>query len=356
MADRHVLLRESTDSMELEYLADLLRQEGIEGFVEGVESPQLVGVAGHVVPLRLMVPEEKLAAAREALAAGEQAADERAPEGPGELPEITPEDSVEGLRDRRNVFLAGGAAFVCPTGGHLYARRRLTALVLALGWLAVLAGLFLLDDRSNLLPVALFFLLAVDSAGGMLAARAHNAGRRRGPGGQLALGLVLLGVAGLGMFSPLAFERLDAWRVNRELDRFTLEATPRAVQVTNRGDFPRSVQVEASLEAPGIVRWSDLVRQAERGRGHPSSDVYPVRLEPGQQSQFPIDRSAAGACSPGADDGAPGILVGLEPSLLDRPAGAPRECRLRVLLISLDPTSMRQLGGKVFYLPYPPGP
>ncbi|HOX46204.1 MAG TPA: DUF2007 domain-containing protein [Myxococcota bacterium] len=369
MADRHVLLEQSTDAMELGYLSDLLRQEGIDCFVEGVSSPQLIGVAGHVVPLRLMVLEGQLAVARELLrsiASGRPAREDEPAPGPDTPPEPgaepaaagapaeageAPEDSVQELRDRRNVFLAGGAAFICPTGGHLYARRRRTALVLALGWLTVLAGLLLLDDHSNLLPLALACLLGVDAAGAMLAARAHNAGKRRGPGAQLALGLLLLGVAALGTLSPLALERLERWNSDRELDRYALQVTPRAVLVTNQGDFPRFVQVEATLTELGLLRAYDLTGRGTGGRDRLISGAAAVALAPGQQALFPIERPWDLTCAgPAAGDEAPGVIAGLE---LD-PRPAPRECELRVLLISHDATAQRYLAGKVYTFPYRP--
>src|SRR4029079_8946635 len=137
-ADGYVAIHRTTDVAQGELLAETLRGEGIDARFHRVSSA-LIGVPTSMIEMTVDVPLASEARARELLrdleylGAAERAAEASAPEAGGRAEEVR--------RYARRAVLAPGFALLLPAGGgHLYARRPWTALVIGLGAIACLAA------------------------------------------------------------------------------------------------------------------------------------------------------------------------------------------------------------------------
>jgi hypothetical protein len=234
--DGFVTIHRTIDLAQGELLAEMLRREGIEARFHKISST-LIGIPASMIEMTVDVPAESEARARELIAELEYVgASEAADEPAGKV--------ARAPRARRPVLAAGFALFL-PGGGHLYARRSWTALVLALGWVACL-GVVIAARRALEFEFAVAILIATvlsDAVAGVRAARAEGRGERLSPARQLARGLGLLGIAivlgGGARFVTTAPRRSRSW----ELENYRLSCTTRSITVENRGAEERVVEI-----------------------------------------------------------------------------------------------------------------
>jgi hypothetical protein len=172
------------DPLHGETLAQLLRDGGVNARLLGTRNAALIGVAPHILSLRIEVPASDEERARELIDAFENAHP------------ATPRDPA--MRDdpetsKRSPVLAGGSAFILPGGSHFYSHRPWTALMLALGivvaFVAMAAGH---DQESTCAALAFAGLIGCDLIGGQRAVRAWNRGERVAAGRQLLTGITLV--------------------------------------------------------------------------------------------------------------------------------------------------------------------
>jgi hypothetical protein len=241
----------TTDPAVGEMLVETLRGEGIAARLLQVNAA-LLGAGPQVFQTKVQVPAPFAARARELVGELEhvgtlEAFSEARGPGIGE-PEAPPAPSP------RRPVLGAGIAFLLPGGGHLYARRTWTAIVLEAGLLACLA--ILATDRetvfvANAAFASVFAILVCDSAGTWRLLRASAAAAaavaapaaRPSPGRQVARGLVLLAIAAAAGTAVASAVNLPRWLRARQLATLVVECSGEGVAVTNRGPTPRLVTV-----------------------------------------------------------------------------------------------------------------
>ena len=195
MPDEFQTIHRTSDPIEAEILADLLAQRGIDARVLGTRHGALIGVAQHILQLRIEVPPHQAAAACELvdayLAAG-RGSDEAHAEGDGEPKRVEPA--------RLRPVLGAGIVAVFPGGGHFYARRPAAGLVVVLGYLGAFSTLVVEYDRERALAalILVFGMMCYDLVGGQIALRAFNRGVRASITRQLAVALSVLVTVAVG--------------------------------------------------------------------------------------------------------------------------------------------------------------
>jgi len=245
--DGYVAIHRTTDVAEGELMAEMLRREGIAARFHRVSS-SLIGVPMFLIEMTVDVPIDSEARARAVLhdleyVGADGAAKSEEEEGGGdEADDGAPgEPAVSG----RKPVLAAGFAFFVPGGGHLYARRPWTTLVLTLGVLVGFA-IAIATRGAFLLELAVSIWLAVigcDAVAGIRAVRAGNRGEQRPRGAQLSFGIRLLGLAiviGAGTRLATAAPRLyRTW----QLAKYKISCTDRALVVKNGDGKPHKVHL-----------------------------------------------------------------------------------------------------------------
>jgi hypothetical protein len=218
VSDAFETVHTTFDRVEAEMVAEVLVAEGIDARLIGTTNAALIGAAPHILRLRIQVPSEAAAQAREIIA-GLQGAEAASPEaaaaaeaeaeaegvapneGEPAPPAATPEPPHAGSAApaRRHPLLAAGAAFVLPGGCHIYARHPWSALLLVLGYVVALV-VMVAARRPGVAAGAAFMLGALilaDALGGQLAVRRTNLGLRATRARQVARGVVLVCVTAL---------------------------------------------------------------------------------------------------------------------------------------------------------------
>ena len=221
--DGYVTVVRTADPSHGELVAELLRREGIEARFHQVRST-LIGMAGNLIEMTVDVPLGSEARAREVLADLEYVGAAESADEDGRQAEQDGRDDAGGpLRSRRHPLLAAGFALLLPAGGgHLYARRPRTALILAVGVAGVVACLVaaLIARKPLVSEIALAIWIAIvmcDALGGVRAARAESRGEARSHAAQTSTGVALLGAAivlGAGLLLATAGPRIARmWRL-----------------------------------------------------------------------------------------------------------------------------------------------
>ena len=240
--DGYTTLLRTTDPSQGELVAEMLRREGIEARFHQVRST-LIGMAGNLIEMTVDVPVAAEARARELLADLEyvgaaESADEEISGG-------RDAEAAGPLRSRRHPLLAVGFALFVPGGGHLYARRPWTALVLALGVVGALAVAMLARERLVFeLAFAIWLAtVACDGVGGVRAARAASRGEQWPRRTQVAVGVGLLATAiivGGGLRVATAAPRIArTWR----LLKYEVSCNDGAIVIHNRDDRAHAVEI-----------------------------------------------------------------------------------------------------------------
>lgn len=257
-ADGYVTIHRTTDAAQGELLAETLRSEGIDARFHRVSSA-LIGIPTLMIEMTVDVPAKSEARARELLrdleylgasasatvSEGDGAA-AGGPAGAGQGGEGDETDEaaggpVEAGRSRRNPLLAPGFAFLLPGGAHLYARRPWTALVVALGLVGCLLGIFA-GGRSDVeLVGAIGIVLALgDAIGSVRATRRENRGLKATRGRQVAAGFGLLGAAVAVGGTTL---HLSASSQQRQLADYKVRCTGDAIIIENGTAETRVIQL-----------------------------------------------------------------------------------------------------------------
>jgi hypothetical protein len=187
VADEFQTIHRTSDPIEAEILADLLGQKGIDARVLGTRHGASIGVAQHILQLRIEVPRHQAEAACELVDAYVAA------QGPDE-PKPRRLDPP-----RLRAVLAAGVVAIVPGGGHFYARRPAAALVVILGYLGAFSTLLLVDDREKVLAAVMLLggMALFDLVGAQRAVRAFNRGVRASIKEQLAVSLSVLAAVAL---------------------------------------------------------------------------------------------------------------------------------------------------------------
>jgi hypothetical protein len=259
--DGFVTIHRTTDQALGELLAEMLRREGIEARFHKVSST-LIGMPAGMIEMTVDVPAELEARARELIADLEYVGAAEEADRPAEADQGEADDAEPARAPavRRPAFAAAFALFL-PGGGHLYARRGGTALVLALGWVACLGAA--LGARSSLeLELAIAVLIAIvftDAVSGVRAARAEQRGEHQARGRQVVRGLGLLGlaiVAGSGVRLATAASRYSR---TAQLAKYRLSCTTGSIIVANLGDEPRDVEIsKIKIAARELIGGAEL--------------------------------------------------------------------------------------------------
>jgi hypothetical protein len=276
--DGYLTIFSTTDLAEGELVAELLQGEGIAARFRYV-SAALIGAGPQIFETRVDVPAESEARTRELLAdlAYVGAADDAEAE-PEEDDQIDGEDEPEPeIIPKRRPLLAG-VAFLIPGGGHFYARRPLTGLVLLAAvvycWVTTqLSAAIARNELKAEIGFGMFVTLFVcDFVGGVRACRAANRGDGRpAPSQQIFRGLVLVVVslAAGGAFAAAA--AIPGVLLQRKLARFIVKPSPTELTVLNGDRDGRTLSIAAVRLRVGNETWGRLYNiEAE---GHATLDV-----------------------------------------------------------------------------------
>lgn len=224
MSERFIIVHRTYDPLQADILGDLLRDAGVFARVTGTRSGALVGVAQNILEVHLAVPESQAAQASDFIEAylsssGDGAGPDSAADAAAD--ESEDEDEAAARAPEVRPLLAAGCAFLTFGVGHLYARRPATAAALLAGQLVAMAFLFMGDTwyEWTVGMTALIAIVGCDVVGGVLAARAHRTGLRRGRTWQAALGAAYVGGAlalahGVGphLTDPTRGDPTGGWR------------------------------------------------------------------------------------------------------------------------------------------------
>ena len=260
MSERYVIVHRSYDPIVIEHLGEMLREAGVAARVLGTRTAALIGVGSSITELHIEVPEIQAAEATEFLesyfaeegaellaAAGLLDGDDDADEDDEDDEDDEGDDErADGDDARRLRPILAGASVVLTFGvGHVYARRPVTALILAAGQLGVIAILMMTRRWEQVLGwySAFGVIVLYDLVGSQIAVRAHNRGVRRG-----ALAQVISGAAALGLVAAVASfvaDRAHEWRP-RDL-----------LPMAARGDFEPASATDRLREMTGDGRAYD---------------------------------------------------------------------------------------------------
>jgi hypothetical protein len=250
MSERYVIVHRSYDPIVIEHLGEMLREAGVAARVLGTRTAALIGVGSSITELHIEVPEIQAAEATEFLESyfAEEGAELLAAaglldgdDGDDEDDEDEGDDERAGDDDTRRLrpILAGASVVLTFGVGHVYARRPVTALILAAGQLGVFAILMMTRRWEQALGwySAFGVIVLYDLVGSQIAVRAHNRGVRRG-----ALAQLISGAAALGLVAAVASfvaDRAHEWRP-RDL-----------LPMAARGDFEPASAAERLREMTG---------------------------------------------------------------------------------------------------------
>lgn len=192
-----VVVHRTFDPIEVEIVVDILVQNGIDARGLGTRHGAIIGVGQGILEQRVEVPASRADEAREILAAF------LASRAPAAAVPATPAKAAESAeRPRRSAVLAAGAVLVVFGGGHFYARRGWSGLVLGLAQLAAIVTIVTAADLGFVAMRAaglfVFALLAVDLVGAQRAVRAWNRGESRTAARQIGSTLAVVAVVALG--------------------------------------------------------------------------------------------------------------------------------------------------------------
>lgn len=204
MAEKRVIVYRTTDPIQADMLGALLRENGIAACVLGTRHGAAIGVGQHILDLYIEVPHAQAGAAADFLEAffesdgaallAEHAGFAPEPDEPDEPNE--PDEQVRAAAVPGTQPLAAGLATLALLGGsHFYARRPLTAVLLAAGQVVAFAFAFVACAAPVHGAVVVATLLGLDFLGGQLAVRARRRGVRVSAVRQLATGTVFVAMA-----------------------------------------------------------------------------------------------------------------------------------------------------------------
>jgi hypothetical protein len=200
MAEKRFIVYRTSDPIQADMLGALLRENGIAACVLGTRHGAGIGVGQHILDLHIEVPHSQAGAATDFLEAFfESDGSALLAEHAGFAPDP---DDVDGDDQPRVAAMpgtqplaAGLAALALLGGSHFYARRPVTAMLLAAGQVAAFAFAFVACAAPVHGAVMVAALLGLDFLGGQVAVRARRRGVRASAVRQLATGTVFVAVA-----------------------------------------------------------------------------------------------------------------------------------------------------------------
>lgn len=204
MSEKRVIVYRTSDPIQADMLGALLRENGIAACVLGTRHGAAIGVGQHILELHIDVPHSQAGTATDFLEAFfESDGSALLAEHAGFAPEPDDEDGDEDRAPLRAAALpgtqplaAGLAALALLGGSHFYARRPVTALMLAAGQLAAIAFAFVACAAPPVHgAVVVAALLGLDFLGGQVAVRARRRGVHTSAARQLVTGTVFVAVA-----------------------------------------------------------------------------------------------------------------------------------------------------------------
>ena len=219
MSEKYVIVHRSYDPVQTDMLGDILRENGIHARVLGTRHGAVIGVGPNILQMHIEVPRSQAGPATDFLEAFfetdgaallrehfdddedvEETADASDWHSDNTADDDDDRDDDVAADQRRRPLFAAGISLILGAvgGGHLYARRPWTALVLAMGQLYALSLLFS-DEWATVATGLLAFasLVLCDLAGSQWAVHAHNRGGRAQAGQQVLTGLAMVVVAGV---------------------------------------------------------------------------------------------------------------------------------------------------------------
>lgn len=221
MSEKRVIVYRTSDPIQADMLGALLRENGIAACVLGTRHAAAIGVGQHILDLYIEVPYSQAGTAADFLEAffesdgsallaehagfAPESDDPDDDDGPDDSDDADdPDDSDDAARAGSRVAampgtqpLAAGLAVLALLGGsHFYARRPITALMLAAGQVAAIVFAFVASAAPPVHgAVVVAALLGLDFLGGQLAVRARRRGVRTSAVRQLATGTAFVAVA-----------------------------------------------------------------------------------------------------------------------------------------------------------------
>lgn len=211
MSEKRVIVYRTSDPIQADMLGALLRENGIAACVLGTRHGAGIGVGQHILDLYIEVPHSQAGTAADFLEAFfESDGSALLAEHAGFASESDDGDDSDDADDSDAARagsrgaampgtqpLAAGLAVLALLGGsHFYARRPITALMLAAGQVAAIAFAFVASAAPPVHgAVVVAALLGLDFLGGQLAVRARRRGVRTSAVRQLATGTAFVAVA-----------------------------------------------------------------------------------------------------------------------------------------------------------------
>jgi hypothetical protein len=203
MSEPYVIVHRSYDPIVIEHLGEILREAGIAARVLGTRSAALIGVGSTITELHIGVPERQAGDATEFLEAyfADEGAELLARDGL--LDDDDDDDEIDAGPQPLKPIIAGVAVVLTFGVGHLYARRPVTALLLAAGQLATFAVFtqFSFTGAAIAWGGAYGTIILYDLVGAQVAVRSFNRGVRRSRAYQLVAGAAALALAGTVAFT-----------------------------------------------------------------------------------------------------------------------------------------------------------
>lgn len=293
----HETILSTTDRLEAQSVVSMLAAHGIEARLEGVVDSARLGIGDTALPLKVEVPNESVARAKELLAAA---------------PDLQADDEPAERANRKRPIIAMGVPFVWPGLAHVYAGLPWTGVVLGL---TVLAS-FLAARSVNVGGVYMLLVLA-DAVFGVRAVRAFNRGQHRSTAGQVAMGLGL-SLAALALSSGIA---AVSWvrheLAEREFGRYQLSCTAASLIIVNDGSEPRDLE----LKQVAVIATYGLFNQESVSATFPTAVLH---LAPGARAEVPLTVDPGFPCAPRR----PGLALTVDLDLRSR------WCSTRVSLLS----------------------
>jgi len=211
MSHQFAIVHRTYDPIQAELLGDLMRDAGISAQIIGTRSGAMIGAGQVIMQMYIQVPQREAAQAIDFLEAYFEQDGEDLLRQEGLLDDDDDDDNdaanaaeaaAPGVPKPLSPLLAAGSMLLIIGGGHWYARRGFTTLVIAAGQILALINIFTGTWESYIMGLTMLGLLLVfDVVGSQLAVRSYNRGHRAPRLTQLLVGVAFVAAAGsIGSF------------------------------------------------------------------------------------------------------------------------------------------------------------
>ncbi len=222
MSSKSVIVHRTYDPIQAELLGDLLRDGGLAARVIGTRSGAAIGVGQVIMELHIEVPQDQAGQATDFLEAYFEQDGVQLLRSEGLLEDDAEDDEAAADAATREAqlrpLLAAGSVLLMFGGAHLYAKRHLTTLLIAVGQILAILNMFGGTWQAYITGVTMFgLLLVLDVIGGQFAVRSHNRGHRPSALSQLLVGALFVAIAGsIGAFVG---PRVDQPKTKRDVSQ-----------------------------------------------------------------------------------------------------------------------------------------